>query len=71
MEFLNHSIELFHKGGPVMYLLAICSLFVVAIADVFILRGDKQVPYGQVIAVLDEIKLAGAHRISVAAEKAR
>lgn len=32
MEFLNQTITLFHKGGPVMYLLAICSLFVVAIA---------------------------------------
>lgn len=31
MEFLNYSVELFYKGGPVMYLLAICSLFVVTI----------------------------------------
>lgn len=38
---------------------------------VFILRGDKQVPYGQVIAVLDALKQAGAHRVSVAVEKAR
>ena len=38
---------------------------------VFILRGDKDVSYGQVIAVLDELKQAGAHRVSVAVEKAR
>ena len=38
---------------------------------VFILRGDKQVAYGQVISVLDALKQAGAHRVSVAVEKAR
>lgn len=38
---------------------------------VFILRGDKQVPYGQVIAVLDELKLSGAQRVAVAVEKVR
>lgn len=38
---------------------------------VFVLRGDKQVPYGQVIAVLDGLKQAGAQRVSVAVEKAR
>lgn len=38
---------------------------------VFILRGDKQVPYGQVITVLDELKLSGAQRVAVAVEKAR
>lgn len=32
MEFLSQSLSLFHKGGPVMYLLMICSLAVVAIA---------------------------------------
>ena len=37
---------------------------------VFILRGDKDVPYGQVISVLDELKQAGAQRVSVAVEKA-
>ncbi|MBP2636021.1 MAG: Biopolymer transport protein ExbD/TolR [Firmicutes bacterium] len=37
----------------------------------FVLRGDKQVPYGQVIAVLDELKQAGAHKVSVAVEKER
>lgn len=31
MEFLSQSIDLFHKGGPVMYLLVLCSLAVVAI----------------------------------------
>ncbi|MDF2569070.1 MAG: exbD 3 [Sporomusa sp.] len=38
---------------------------------IFVLRGDKQVPYGQVIAVLDGLKQAGAHRVSVAVEKVR
>lgn len=38
---------------------------------VFILRGDKQVAYGQVISVLDALKQAGAHRVSVAVEKVR
>lgn len=37
----------------------------------FILRGDKQVAYGQVVTVLDELKQAGAHRVSVAVEKVR
>lgn len=36
---------------------------------VFILRSDKQVEYGKVIAVLDELKLAGAQRISIATER--
>jgi biopolymer transport protein ExbB len=31
MEMLTQSINLFHKGGPVMYFLVICSLAVVAI----------------------------------------
>lgn len=31
MELLTHTIDLFHKGGPVMYLLLICSLAVVTI----------------------------------------
>lgn len=38
---------------------------------VFILRGDKTVPYGQVVTVLDELKQSGARRVSVAVEKAR
>lgn len=39
---------------------------------VFVLRADKQVEYGHVITVLDEMKLAGARRVAVAAEvKAR
>ena len=37
--------------------------------SVFILRADKQTSYAQVIAVLDEIKLAGARRISLASER--
>lgn len=32
MEIINQTIYLFHKGGPVMYLLVACSLFVVSIA---------------------------------------
>jgi len=32
MEFITQTIYLFQKGGPVMYLLVACSLFVVAIA---------------------------------------
>jgi len=32
MEFLSQCISLFHKGGPVMYLLVLCSLAVIAIA---------------------------------------
>lgn len=39
--------------------------------NIFVLRGDKQVAYGQVVAVLDELKQAGAHRVSVAVEKVR
>ena len=36
---------------------------------VFILRSDKQVEYGKVVAVLDELKMAGAQRISIATER--
>ncbi len=32
MDFLTQSLALFHKGGPVMYLLALCSLVVVTIS---------------------------------------
>lgn len=32
MEFISQIVYLFHKGGPVMYLLLICSLFAVAVA---------------------------------------
>lgn len=40
--------------------------------SVFVLRADKQAEYGKVIAVLDELKLAGARRVAVATEsKAR
>lgn len=38
----------------------------------FVLRADKQAEYGKVIAVLDELKSAGARKVSVATElKAR
>ncbi|WP_378954490.1 ExbD/TolR family protein [Pelosinus sp. sgz500959] len=36
--------------------------------NVFVLRADKQVDYGKVVTVLDELKLAGARRVSVATE---
>ena len=36
---------------------------------VFILRSDKQVEYGKVVAVLDELKMAGAQHISIATER--
>jgi len=39
--------------------------------NVFILRGDKQVAYGQVIFALDQLKQAGAHKVSVAVEKTK
>jgi biopolymer transport protein ExbB len=32
MDFLSQSLSLFHKGGPVMYLLVLCSFGVIAIA---------------------------------------
>jgi biopolymer transport protein ExbD len=37
--------------------------------SVFILRADKQVEYGKVVTILDELKLAGARRVSVATEQ--
>lgn len=38
----------------------------------FVLRADKEVEYGKVVAVLDELKIAGARKVAVAAEwKAR
>jgi biopolymer transport protein ExbD len=38
----------------------------------FILRGDRQAEYGKVVAVMDELKQAGARRVAVATEtKAR
>lgn len=40
--------------------------------QIFILRADKTVDYGKVVSVLDELKAAGAQRISIATElKAR
>jgi biopolymer transport protein ExbD len=36
---------------------------------VFVLRSDKQVEYGKVVAILDEMKLAGAHRVAIATER--
>jgi biopolymer transport protein ExbD len=34
----------------------------------FLLRADRQTEYGRVMAVLDELKLSGVRRISVATE---
>lgn len=40
--------------------------------SVFILRGDRLAEYGKVVAVMDELKQAGARRVAVATEtKAR
>ncbi|HWR44885.1 biopolymer transporter ExbD [Sporomusa sp.] len=36
---------------------------------VFVLRSDKQTEYGTVVAVLDELKLAGANRVAIATER--
>lgn len=36
---------------------------------VFVLRSDKQTEYGKVVAVLDELKLAGVQRLAIATEK--
>lgn len=37
--------------------------------NVFILRADKQVEYEKVVTVLDQLKLAGARKVSVATEQ--
>jgi biopolymer transport protein ExbD len=34
----------------------------------FVLRGDRQSNYGQVIAILDDLKQAGVQRVAVATE---
>lgn len=40
--------------------------------SLFVLRADKQAEYGKVIAALDQLKLAGVHKVAVATElKAR
>ncbi len=36
---------------------------------VFTLRSDKAAEYGKVVAVLDELKLAGAHQVAIATER--
>lgn len=35
----------------------------------FVLRSDKQAEYGKVIAVLDELKLAGVQHVAIATER--
>ncbi len=37
--------------------------------SIFVVRADKQAEYGQVVAVLDELKMSGAHRVAVATER--
>ncbi|GMA98878.1 biopolymer transporter ExbD [Pelosinus sp. IPA-1] len=37
--------------------------------NVFVLRADKQTEYEKVVAALDELKAAGARRISIATER--
>lgn len=34
----------------------------------FVLRADRQIEYGKVIAVLDELKTIGVHRVAVATD---
>ncbi len=36
---------------------------------IFVLRSDKQAEYGKVVAVLDELKLAGVQRVAIATER--
>lgn len=36
---------------------------------VFVPRSDKLAEYGKVVAVLDELKLAGAQRVAIATER--
>jgi biopolymer transport protein ExbD len=37
--------------------------------NIFVVRADKQAEYGQVVAVLDELKMSGAHRVAVATDR--
>ncbi len=37
--------------------------------NVFVLRADKTTDYEKVVTVLDELKMAGAHRIAIATER--
>lgn len=37
--------------------------------NIFVVRADKQAEYGQVVAVLDELKLSGARRVAVATDQ--
>lgn len=68
----NGSVMFNQEEIPVSLLAQRVNGTLLAQADtVFTLRGDKQVPYGQIIAILDTLKQAGASRVSVAVEKAR
>jgi biopolymer transport protein ExbD len=37
--------------------------------NIFVVRADKQAEYGQVVAVLDELKMSGARRVAVATDR--
>lgn len=68
----NGSVMFNQEEIPLLLLPKRVSLEVGKQSDaVFILRGDKQAAYGQVVVVLDELKKAGAQRVSVAVEKGR
>jgi biopolymer transport protein ExbD len=68
----NGSVMFNQEELPLSLLAKRVSLEIGKLPDtIFVLRGDKQVPYGQIISVLDELKQAGAQRVSVAVEKAR
>lgn len=67
MDFIMNTIDLFHKGGPVMYLLLACSLFVVTIAvERFLyyrnMDTDAKVFHNKLQAFLDK------HNVSEAAQ---
>ncbi len=38
---------------------------------VFVLRGDKNTAYGNVVGIFDKLRQAGAHRVSIAVEKGK
>lgn len=37
----------------------------------FVLRADRQVEYGQVVGIMDELKQLGVHRVAVATDQKR
>lgn len=68
MEFVFQGLSIFHKGGPVMYLLAACSLAVVAIAvERFLyyraMSGDAAAFLGRLQPLLERQRLAEAAQL--------